>query len=128
MDNTLFLGAIVGPYLLIMGLSFLLYANTWVKVAKEIEKNHLVVVIGMALALLLGLAIIQMHNIWEWSLWVVITLFGWIAFLKGVFYFLAPGEWIRGMIKMCAKPALFYIGGIVLAVFGAWMSYLIYLA
>jgi uncharacterized protein YjeT (DUF2065 family) len=128
MDNTLFLGAIVGPYLLVMGLSFLLYAKTWVKVAKEIEKNHFVVVIGMALALLLGLAMIQMHNIWEWSLWVVITLFGWIAFLKGIFYFLAPGEWIKGLIKMCSNPSMFYFWGLVMAVIGGWMSYLIYIA
>jgi len=128
MDNTLFLGSIVGPYLLVMGLSFLLYAKTWVKVAKEVEKNHFVVVIGMALALMLGLAMIYMHNIWEWSVWVVITLFGWIAFLKGIFYFLAPGDWIKGLIKMASNPALFYIGGIVFAVVGGWMSYLIYIA
>ncbi len=128
MDNTFFLGAIVGPYLLVAGLSMLLYAKVWVKLMKDMEKNHTAVVIGMMLALLLGLVLIQMHNIWEWSIWVVITVFGWIAFLKGVFYFLAPGDWIKGMIKTFANTSYMYIAGLVFAILGGWMSYLVYIA
>ena len=128
MDNTFFLGAIVGPYLLVIGLSMLLYAKVWVKIMKDMEKNHTAIVIGMALALLVGLTFIQMHNIWEWTIWVVITLFGWIAFLKGVFYFLAPGDWIKGMIKTFATTNWMYICGLVTGILGAWMSYLVYIA
>lgn len=128
MENTLFLGSIVGPYLLIMGLSLLLYAKVWIKIIKDMEKNHTVIFVGMALALLVGLAFIQMHNIWEWSIWVVITLFGWIAFLKGLFYFLAPGDWIKKMVKICANTNFLYAGGLIIAILGGWMSYLIYIA
>jgi hypothetical protein len=128
MENTLLLESIIGPYLLVMGLSMLLYAKVWVKIAKDIEKNHTAIIVSMALVLLLGLAIIQMHNIWELSICLVITLFGWIAFLKGVFYFLAPGSWIKGMLKVCANTGLIYVGGFVIAVLGAWMSYVVYLA
>jgi len=128
MDNTFFLGAIIGPYLLIIGLSFLLYAKVWVKIMKDLEKNHTVVMIGMALALILGLAIIQMHNIWEWSIWVAITVFGWIGFVKGLFYFLAPGMMIKGAIKMFAHPGWLYVFGIIFGAIGGYMSYLVYLA
>ncbi len=128
MENTLFLGAIVGPYLLVAGLSMLLYAKVWVRLMKDMEKNHTAIVIGMMFALILGLVLIQMHNVWEWSIWVVITIFGWAAFLKAVFYFLAPGDWIKGAIKTFANTNYMYIAGLIFAVIGAWMSYLIYIA
>jgi hypothetical protein len=128
MDNTFFLGAIVGPYMLIIGLSLLLYAKVWVKLLKDMEKNHTAVFIGVAFALILGLAIIQMHNIWEWSIWVVITIFGWSAFLKGLFYFLAPGMMIKAVIKTFSHPGWMYFAGVILAMIGGYMSYLVYLA
>jgi hypothetical protein len=128
MENTFLLGAIIGPYFLVMGLSLLLYAKVWLKLMKDIEKNHTSVVIGMALVLLLGLAIIQMHNVWEMNIWVVITAFGWIAFFKGVFYFLTPGSWIKKIIKTFASIELLYCCGLTMTIIGAWMSYLVYIA
>jgi hypothetical protein len=128
MENTLLLGAIVGPYFLVVGLSMLLYAKVWVKLMKDMEKNHTAVVIGMMFALILGLVFIKMHNVWEWSIWVVITIFGWAAFLKAVFYFLAPGAWIKGLIKTFSNTSYMYIAGLIFAIFGAWMSYLVYIA
>ena len=86
MDNTLFLASIIGPMYLILGLSVLLYAKQWKKIMGELSKNHFTLIGIMIFSIIFGLIIIQMHNIWEWSLWVVITLTGWCAFLKGVFY------------------------------------------
>lgn len=37
-----------------------------------------------------GLAIILAHNIWEFNWRVVITLLGWVALIKGVFYVAFP--------------------------------------
>jgi len=128
MNNSLFLGSIIGPYLLIIGLSFLLYAKEWVKLMKELEKNHTSSVIGMAIALIIGLTIIRAHALWEKNIWVAITIFGWLAFLKSLFYFLAPGEWIKGSIRTFASKKWFMGSGIVLAVVGAWMSYMVYLS
>ncbi len=127
MDNV-FLGGIIGPLLLIMGLSHLLYAKVWVKLMKDMAQNHTATFIGMALALILGLAIIQVHNVWEWSVNVIITIFGWGAFIKGLFYFLAPGAWIKSSIKTLAKPEFIMACGVITAVLGGWMSYLVYLA
>jgi uncharacterized protein YjeT (DUF2065 family) len=128
MENSLFLGSIIGPYLLIIGLSFLLYSTEWVKLMKELEKNHTSSVIGMAIALIIGLTIIRAHALWDKSIWVVITLFGWVAFLKGLFYFLAPGEWIKGTIHTFASKKLIMTSGALLSILGAWLSYMVYLS
>ncbi|MBN1258886.1 hypothetical protein JXA05_03980 [Candidatus Peregrinibacteria bacterium] len=128
MDNTLFLASVVGPYYLVIGLSFLMYATSWKKIVADWEKNHYALVTAGCLSLIFGLLIIQVHNIWAWNLWVVITLTGWIALFKGIFLFLTPGSWTKVMFKLVKKPAMIYIGGLLFAVLGGWMSYLVYLA
>lgn len=127
MDNV-FLGAIVGPTMLILGLSLALYPKIWVKIMKELGQSHTGLFYGMIIALVIGLSLIQVHNIWEWSVNVIITVIGWGAFLKGLFYFLAPGTWIKSSIKTFAKPRAILVVGLVYAGLGAWMSYLVYLA
>ena len=127
MDNV-FLGSIIGPTMLILGLSLALYGKVWIKIMKEIGQSHTTLFYGMAIALVVGLALIQTHNIWEWSVNVIITIIGWAAFLKGLFYFLAPGEWIKSSIKTFAKPKFILAAGLVYTGLGAWMSLLVYLA
>ena len=128
MDNTLFLASILGPFYLVIGLSLLFYKNSWQKIVADWEKNHYNLVTAGVISLILGLFIIQIHNLWAWNLWVFITLTGWVSFLKGVFLFLAPGSWIRVLISIGKNTYYIYTAGLVFAVFGAWMSYLVYLA
>ena len=128
MDNTSFLASIIGPMYLILGLSILLYAKQWKKLVGDFQKNHFTLLSMMMFNLIFGLIIIQIHNIWEWSPWVIITLTGWIAFLKGVFYFLAPGNWIKSCMKLSQNMTYLYVAGLIVTFFGAWISYLIYLA
>lgn len=127
MDTSTQLASYIGPIYLVLGLSVLLYAKEWKKLVGEYQKNHFALLTMMILYLIVGLLIIRMHNVWEWSLWVVITLTGWIVFLKGVFYFLFPGEWIRGMMQLGKNMTFLYIAGLVMTFFGAWMSYVVYL-
>lgn len=42
-----------------------------------------------------GLAIVLSHNVWEWSWRVIITLFGWVALVKGVTYIAFPERLMR---------------------------------
>ncbi len=128
MDNTLFLASILGPFYLVIGLSLLIYNGSWQKIVADWEKSHYNLVTAGVLSLILGLFIIQIHNLWAWNLWLVITLTGWIAFFKGVFLFLAPGSWVRMCLKWKQNKNYIYFAGAVMAVFGAWMSYLVYLA
>ena len=129
MTSSLVLAAIIGPLYLVLGLSILLYAKQWKKIVSEFSKNHFVMMANMFMALIFGLIIVNMHNVWEWNLFIVITLTGWGALLKSVFYFLAPSAWIKGILKskMCQSDAFLYFWGAVLAVFGVLLSYNVYI-
>ena len=127
MDYANFLGSIIGPFYLVMGLSILLYTKEWLKLVKEWEKNHFSMVIGMIFSLIFGLIIIQMYNVWDLSIWVLITLTGWISVLKALIYFLIPGNYIKTIIKTTNKTSWYYPSGVIMVILGAWMSYLVYI-
>jgi uncharacterized protein YjeT (DUF2065 family) len=129
MDKVIFLSGIIGPVYLIFGLSVLLYVKQWKKVIAEYASNHFLMMVNMLMALIIGLIIINIYNVWDWSLNVVITVTGWGALLKGVFYFLAPGSWIKSLLncKCYQSAGVLYICGAILTVFGFLLSYNAYL-
>lgn len=124
-NESLMLALYVGPIYLVFGLSVLLYAKQWTKVIAEYTKNHFVLMTQMMIALLLGLIIVNLHNVWVWDLSLIITLTGWGALLKGVFYFLAPESWIKTVLKcpLYKSTGFMYFWGLVLLVVGALLSY-----
>ena len=79
----------------------------------------------MLLSGILGLIIINMYNVWEWNIWLIVTICGWSAFLKSVVYFLLPGSTWRALLKMGKN--MIYLGGLVASVVGAILSYYVYL-
>jgi uncharacterized protein YjeT (DUF2065 family) len=125
MDKALFLSAIIGPVYLIFGLSILLYVKQWKKVIAEYGKNHFFLMVNMLIALIIGLILIKIYNVWDWSLNLIITLTGWGALVKGVFYFLAPGSWIKWFLncRLCQSAGFLYVCGIILVILGALLSY-----
>ena len=56
----------------------------------EVGKSHLLTTMLSFTGVMGGLAVVLTHNVWElsWTTWV--TLIGWAALIKGVFYLIAP--------------------------------------
>lgn len=128
MSDQMFLAAIIGPMFLVLGLSLLLYSGVWRKIVDEWGKDHLSMMTMMSFSLIFGLVIINMHNVWEWSPYVIITIAGWGAFLKAIVYFLVPGDQLKKMISLMNCKCYFQVSGAIIALLGAWLSYLVYLA
>ncbi len=69
-------------------------------------------------AIVAGYALVIHHNVWNLSTSVVITIFGWLVLLKGIFVLTMPGVFIRAVRKMSniekvislQAPAGFLIG------------------
>lgn len=129
MSTPLFIASIEGPILLIVGLSLLFYPDQWIKLLKEIQKNHFSLLIGMYMALIIGLLIVNTYNVWAWNLWLIITITGWSGLLKGAFYFLAPEKWIKAALSMkCLRSVgWLYFWSVVYVILGAALSYQAYL-
>jgi len=130
MQKELVLACIVGPLYLVYGLSVLLYAKQWKKIAAAFERDHFAFLPIAMVGLLFGLILVCAYNIWEWNPFVVITLTGWVLFISSVFYFLAPEPWIRAAFRcpLCKSTPFFYLMGAVMTAAGALLMYSGYFA
>ncbi|MFH1533864.1 MAG: hypothetical protein ABID64_02950 [Nitrospirota bacterium] len=128
MENAIKIAEIAGPALLLMGLSILLHAKAWQRLADKWQKDHLSLFPIMLLTTLLGLVVIGMYNVWEFNVWLIVTVLGWAMLVKGVVYFLIPGSALKGVVGLGKNLGLLYVGGLVWAVAGAALGYYAYFA
>lgn len=128
MENATALAAIMGPAYLVVGLSVLIYAGAWKTLISGWRKDHLSLYALMFVYLVLGLVVVRMYNVWEWNLWLLVTLTGWCMLVKSVIYFILPGSTTKGLLALGENTGLLYLGGLVATVIGAFLTYNIYFA
>ena len=128
MADAIMLAALIGPVFLILGLSMLFYAPSWKKLVSKWQKDHYALLPIMMLYGLFGLYIINTYNVWDGTVWVLVTISGWAMFIKFVAYFLLPGATTQGMMKLGTNQSILYLGGLVVTVMGAALSYYTYMA
>lgn len=128
MENASAIAAVMGPAYLVLGLSALFYVHAWLEMAREWGKNHYLLIVGGFMGLAMGLFVINLYNVWTWNVWLIVTVSGWLMFLKAVFYFLAPGAWSKAAVHYFANENWMYFWSLVLIVAGAALSYYVYLA
>ena len=120
------LAAIMGPIYGVLGLSFLLYAKQWQKLMAKLSKDHFLLLPLMFLYMVLGLIVVSLYNVWEWNIWLLVTLTGWGMLGKAVFYFLAPESLIKPWLGMAKPAGALYFGGLVSLIIGVALSYYTY--
>jgi len=89
---SIFLSKLIGPYCVVAAISVLLNKHDYLQLTEDIAKNMSIRFIWAFLALVVGLLIVNTHNVWEASWVVLITLFGWISTLKGILFFIFPDQ------------------------------------
>lgn len=120
------LALVLGPFYVILGLSILLYAESWKKIMKKWEKDHLALFPLMTMIMVFGLIMVNMFNVWTADIWLIVTLIGWIWLIKGAAYFLLPGEFVKWKLEMGQNVTLLYLGGLVGLVLGGVLTYYAY--
>ncbi len=127
MDLSIFIAKLFAVVYLMIGLGMLLSPAYYHKAMADMLKNPIVFYMGGIMAAVAGFLIVTYHNVWESSWVVVITIFGWLALLKGFMFLVFPGHlgfW-QGMFKKTSYMPIFAI--IVLA-FGLFFGYYGFLA
>jgi len=90
MENSLLLAKFIGLYIILIGTGLLLNQKTFRQIMADFPKNHSLVFVTGLLTFVAGLSIVLFHNIWVKDWRVIITLFGWIAVIKGAWLVLLP--------------------------------------
>lgn len=128
MYPSLFLAQLIGPTLLVIGLGMIVSRDAYRTMAQEFLGSRALIYIAGILAFVPGLAIVLTHNVWVAGWPVIITLFGWLALLGGIFRLIFPQEVTRIGSRIIAMPSALTVGGIVVLALGAVLSFFGYLA
>src|SRR5688572_14744603 len=90
--TSIFLAKLLGPYCLIVATGVLLNQQSYRKVMEDIIHNGALMYLGGVIALIFGIWIVLVHNVWVMDWPVIITLLGWIGLLKGVWIIVFPAS------------------------------------
>jgi hypothetical protein len=113
MDTTVFLAQLLCWIFVVLGVS-LLVAPTWYDaITKDILKSPSMIHMGSFLSLAMGVAIVLIHNVWELSFALIITLFGWANIVKAIIPLWFPNWTVVMTKKLPMDGMLVRIGGIV---------------
>jgi len=130
METSILLAKIFGLTYIVVGLGMLINKEYYHKLFKEYLKNESLVYFGGVAALVVGIVILSFHNYWVSSWEVIITVFGWMALIKGILLLLVPKAlidlfrpWFKNETTLTLFGLLALVIGVVLGYFG-FIAYL----
>ena len=90
MEFSIFIAKIIAVIYMSIGIGLLLNSNYYQKVIIKLLNDATYIVLGGIIAIIIGFLIIENHNKWVKNWTVIITIFGWIALIKGVLLLALP--------------------------------------
>lgn len=116
---------VLGIAYLAIGIGILINPDFYRKLLSEFSESPPSIYLGGIAALTIGYLLVRFHNIWPNDWPVIITIFGWVALIKGLFLLLLPKVSI-GISKYFSKQMTKFMAvwAIVVAVVGGLLAWL----
>ena len=123
--RTIFLSRLIGLYCILVALSMITRIQATLESVTALLHNPSMVLILGVITLAAGLAMVLAHNIWSGgALAVVVTLVGWIALIKSLFFlFLPPQMEPEFFLVQLHYQQLFYLYVAISLVIGIYLAY-----
>ena len=128
MTASIFLARLLGPVLLIVGVSILLSPKVFRDIAAEVVRSVTLVYLFGLMDFAAGLAIVITHNVWLASWPVLITLIGWLLLIRGTVRVLIPETVMGFAAKVLGKTQFIPVAGVVTGIIGLVLCYFGYVA
>ena len=119
MHTSIFLASLLGPLLLVIGVSVLVNRQSYTIMAAEFVASRPLLYIAGVAALLGGWTVVLTHNVWTADWRIIITLLGWIATFAGVYRLMFPDSVRRIGSAMFKSEKTMMLSGIAFVVLGA---------
>lgn len=128
MDTSILIAKFAGPVMLAASVSLLVNRDLVADVMDDVLESPALLYFAGVLALIAGLAIVNAHNIWTADWRVLITIIGWMAIIGGVMRMVFPKLVMEMGTQIVASRALVVVVAILNLLFGAFLTYMAYLA
>lgn len=124
--NTLFLAAIIGWYLVIIGLFLLIRQEDAKAAAANVLANRGLYLVLAIFTLIVGLLLVLGHNIWLWAWPVIVTVIAWLVLISGLLRLFFPDTAVRIGNSFLARPHAMNIAAVIMLIIGLFLLYHVY--
>jgi len=107
-----------------VGIGILINPDFYKKLFEDFIENASALYLGGIMALAVGYLIVTFHNTWTKDLSVIITIFGWLALIKGILILIQPKIMIALSKAMVKKESILKIEAIAVIILGLAFSFL----
>jgi len=108
MDASHVIAVLGGPFYVLVGIGMLANRRYYKRLFRDFARDDSFgIYLSAVIALLVGLAIINFHNIWTVDGRVIITVLGWLAVVKGAARLVAPRFTISMIDRIVGTKGLF---------------------
>lgn len=121
MQTSIFIARLIGPVMIVAGLSVLFDRQRFHSMAEEFLASRALMFLGGMMVMLGGLAIVLAHNVWTSDWRMMVTLFGWLLVISGAIRIIEPPLLYAGARAFLRRPAMpIFAGCIWLAIGGVF--------
>jgi len=116
---------LLGIVYLAVGIGMLINPDFYKKLMSEFSENPPSMYLSGLAAMVIGYLLVTYHNIWPNDWPVIITIFGWVALIKGLFLLLLPRVSIKiSKFFEIQMTKLLTVWAVIIAVVGALLTWL----
>ncbi len=128
MDCSTLLARLLGPFIVAIGIGFLLKPKAIKQIGEDFFKNWALVYVSGLVTFIGGLAVVLFHNLWaaDWRL--IITLMGWLMLVKGAWLIVLPRTLVKATEVYTRNTKLGVVIWIVMLALGLILMFQGYLA
>ena len=123
MQTSIFLARLIGPVMLLVGVSLFANELAFRKMAQDFLRSPALMFFSGMIIMPAGLAVVLNHNVWIWNWPVIITVLGWIAVISGALRVFAPDRVTKFGKKAINKKEHIIIAAAIWVVVGAVLCY-----
>jgi hypothetical protein len=120
--SSAFLAQLIGSYILVASIIFLLKYESFVDYAREFAANTSLRYTIAFLELAAGLGIVLAHNIWTLGYQGVVTVIGWMMLLEAVFHLMASEDQERRVLEALDTEIYWKLFGALSIVLGFYLA------
>jgi hypothetical protein len=123
MNTTLFLAQVFGLYFLIGGLGLILKQSSLKSLIARFSSDSIMLMMGGFVALIIGIPLVLIHNVWGSSLEIIVSLIAWAAFVKGFTLVLMPELTSNMMQSLSDNIGLLKVMLWLMVILGGYLTY-----
>ena len=124
MELSRFIAKLLAVVYCSVGLGIILNPDYYRRMFDEMIKQLSFIYLGGVMSLAIGFLIINSHNTWESNWTILITIFGWLALIKGVAILVTPEKFTEFSKNILQKENSFKTLGIFTLALGFIFTYL----